>query len=59
MAELLTLDQVAERLQTSRSTVERLQRAGRIRVVKVGRLTRVEERELEAYIASQRRRSVA
>ena len=59
MAELLTLDQVADKLQVSRRTVERLREQGRLRVVMVGRLVRVTERELEAYIASQRRRAVA
>jgi len=56
MPDLLTLDQVADQLQVSRRTVERLVAAGRIRIVRVGRLIRVTERELEAYVAAQRGR---
>jgi len=59
MTDLLTLDQVAEHLQVSRRTVERLVAAGRIRIVRVGRLIRVSERELEAYLAAQRSRALA
>ena len=59
MAELFTLDQVAVRLQVSRRSVERLIAAGRLRPVKVGHLTRVTDRELEVYLAGQRRRFVA
>lgn len=59
MAELFTVDEVAEKLRVSRRTVERLVAAGRIRVVRVGRRTLVTDRELEAYIASLRGRHVA
>jgi excisionase family DNA binding protein len=59
VAELYTLDQIADRLQVSRRTVERLIVAGRIRPVRVGRLVRVTDGELDAYLASQRRRFVA
>lgn len=59
MTELLTLDDVAERLLVSRRTVERLVGAGRIRVVRVGRRVRVKSTELEAYLGAQRGRSVA
>ena len=59
MADLLTLDQVADRLQVSRRTVERLVAAGRIRIVRIGRAIRVTERELEAYVAAQRGRALA
>jgi excisionase family DNA binding protein len=52
--ELLTLQDVAERLKVSRRTVEREIAAGRIRIVRVGRRIRVTTRELEAYIAAQR-----
>lgn len=53
---LLTLTELAERLTVSVSTVKRLVRAGRIRVVhpSPGR-TAVEEREVAAYLASLRR----
>lgn len=52
----LRLDEVAERLDVSRRTVERLIAAGRIRVIhpSPGRV-RVERRELDAYMASLRR----
>lgn len=55
MTELLTLPEVAEELRLSRRTVERLVRAGRIRVVRPspGR-TMVERRELNAYLAHVR-----
>lgn len=59
MSELLTLDEVAQRLRVSRRTVERLERAGRIRAVRVGRRTLVSERELEAYVTSIRSRRLS
>jgi excisionase family DNA binding protein len=52
---VLTLDQVAERLQVSRRTINRLVAQGRIRTIKVGQQPRVTEREFEAFIASARR----
>jgi excisionase family DNA binding protein len=56
MMELLTLDEVAERLRVSRRSVERLVRARRLRVLHpVPGRTLVERRELEAYIAWARR----
>lgn len=56
MAEFFTLDEVAAKLRVSRRTVDRLVHGGRIRVVRLtpGRPA-VEARELEAYIAAQRR----
>ena len=58
--ELLTLDEVAERLRCSRRSVERLVRAGRLRVVHPtpGR-TCITPRELAAYRASIEGRRVA
>ena len=50
----LTLDDVATSLQVSRRTVERLVEAKRLRVIHVGRLTRVTRREYDAFIAGQR-----
>lgn len=52
----LTLDEAAAQLRLSRRTVERLVRAGRIRVVhpSPGR-TVIEVRELDAYLAAIRR----
>ena len=44
MTELLTLDEIASRLQVSRRTVERLVAEGRIRVLHVGRRVRVTDR---------------
>ena len=53
---LLTLSEVAELLRVSRRSVERLVRAGRIRVVHpVPGRTLVERREVDAYLASLRR----
>lgn len=52
---VLTLDQVADRLQVSRRTVNRLVAEGRIRPVRIGRSPRVTERELSAYVASLER----
>lgn len=49
---LLTLDDVAESLIVSRRTVERLVQRGRIRVVRIGRATRVTPREYEAFLSS-------
>lgn len=57
--ELLTFDEVARRLRVSRRTVERLDKAGRLRALRIGRRRVVTERELEAYIASLRGRRVA
>ena len=52
MTELLTLEEIADRLRVSRRTVERLVAAGRIRTVAIGRRRLVTSRELEAYVAS-------
>lgn len=55
MSELLTLDQVAERLTVSRRTVEREVKAGRIRVMRIRRRVVVTEAELKAYLAAAHR----
>lgn len=55
MSPLLTIEDVAARLQVSRRTVYRLIAEGRLRPIHVGRRTRFTEREVEAYIASLRR----
>ena len=55
MTELLTLNDVAERLHVSTKTVRRLVAAGQIRVIYVGRKPLVTEREFEAYIAARRK----
>ncbi len=50
--DLLTLDEVAQALRVSRRSVERLIRAGRLRVVRpVPGRTMIERRELNAYVA--------
>jgi len=51
MARLLNLNQVAEAMSVSRSTVERLVRSGALTSHKVGRARRVSEQALTAYIA--------
>lgn len=55
MTSLFTLDEVAGRLRVSTRTVRREIAAGRIRTIHVGRRPLVEERELDAYVAAQRR----
>ena len=56
MSELLTLEEVAERLGgVSRRTVEREIAAGRLRAVHVRRRVFITPREVEAYLASARR----
>lgn len=56
MPDLLTLDEVALALRVSRRSVERLVRAGRLRVLHpVPGRTLVERSELDAYRASLRR----
>jgi excisionase family DNA binding protein len=52
VSELLTLDEVAERLRVSRRTVEREMAAGRIRAVRIGRRRLVTVKELEAYVSA-------
>jgi excisionase family DNA binding protein len=52
--ELLTLDQVAQAMQVSRRTVERLIGSGQIRPVKVGRQTRVTPSEYDAFISASK-----
>lgn len=48
--QLLTLQQVADRLQVSMSTVRRLLDAGKLRSVRIGRNLRVRPEDLAAYI---------
>ena len=53
---LLDLDDVARELDLSRRTVERLVRAGRLRVIRPSPgSVRVERKELDAYLAHLRR----
>jgi excisionase family DNA binding protein len=53
---LLTPDDVAERLQVSRRTIQRLVASGQLRPNYIGRLPRFTERELAAYLAAAYRR---
>ena len=48
--QLLTLQQVADRLQVSMSTVRRKVASGELPVVRIGRNQRVRPADLEAYI---------
>ncbi len=48
--QLLTLQQVADRLQVSMSTVRRLVAAGKLKAVRIGRSQRVRPDDLRAYI---------
>lgn len=58
MAELLTPDEAAAALRISRRSLERLVKDGRVRPVYVmPRRPRFETRELDAYLASLRRRA--
>lgn len=53
--QLLTLQQVADRLQVSMSTVHRKVKAGELVVVKIGRNLRVRPEDLDAYIEASRK----
>lgn len=48
---LLTMDQAANHLQVSRSSLYREVARGRLHVVKVGHLTRIRLEDLEAYVS--------
>lgn len=48
---LLTVEQAAERLQVSRSSLYREVRRGRLQVVKLGHLTRIRQDDLVAYVS--------
>lgn len=48
--QFLTLQQVADRLQVSMSTVRRLVDAGKLKTVRIGRNLRVRSEDLAAYI---------
>ena len=54
---MLTVEQVAERLSVSRRTVFRLIGEEEIRIVHIGRLTRIAESDLNDYIEKLRRES--
>lgn len=48
--QLLTLQQVADRLQVSMSTVRRLVDAGKLKAIRIGRNLRVRPEDIAAYI---------
>ena len=50
--QLLTLQQAADRLQISMSTIRRLIKAGKLQAVRIGRNLRVRPADLEAYITA-------
>jgi excisionase family DNA binding protein len=52
MMKLLTLDEVAEQLSVSRSTVSRLVRNGELRSAQLGGNRRIAESDLQDYIAN-------
>lgn len=47
---LITLVDVAERLNVSLRSVQRLVRQGRIRVIRIGRLVRVQAADVDSFI---------
>lgn len=51
---LMTPEEVAERLAITPKTVRRFLREGRLKAVKVGRLWRVRESDLLAYMKGER-----
>jgi excisionase family DNA binding protein len=55
---LITIDQLTERLQSSRRTIERHVRSGRLRAIDLGtgkhRDLRFEEEDVEAFLKGQR-----
>lgn len=55
-AGLRTKRQVAERLQVSVRTVERLVRAGELTPCQIGRAVRFSERQIEAYLRAHTER---
>lgn len=48
----ITIDQLCEQLQCSRSTAYRLAHAGAFTIVKFGRASRIESEQVEAWAAS-------
>lgn len=51
---LLTTDQVADLLQISRRSVERLEESGKLPSVRLGRLVRYRREDVESLIAGER-----
>lgn len=50
-APLLTKDQVAELLQVSRRTVERMEESGELEPLRIGRMVRYRPADIEALIS--------
>ena len=55
----LTMDDLAERLNSSRRTVIRLKDSGELPCYKVGKLVRFSESDFQAYLARSRRGDAA
>jgi excisionase family DNA binding protein len=55
MADLLTTEQVAKKLQLTRRTVERMIKDNRLKSLKIGRSRRVDSNDLDAFIEEQKR----
>lgn len=51
---LYTLDDVADLFRCSRRTIERLVEHGRLRPLRLGRATRITQRELDAFLSASR-----
>ena len=49
-----TLDEAAEVLRVSKSKLRQVERAGRLKFLRFGRVVRVDARDLETYISSAR-----
>lgn len=50
MPQLLTIDEVADYLQVHPATVQRWMKEGKLKAVKLGRLTRIHKDALEIFI---------
>jgi excisionase family DNA binding protein len=53
MEDMLTLEEVAQRLKVSVKTIRRWLQQGRLTGIKMGKLWRIRETELEAFIERQ------
>ncbi len=51
LVQLLTVDQAAFRLQMSPKTVRRLINSGELQAIRIGRVVRIDPRELDRFVA--------
>ena len=58
MDELLTVEQVAKKLQLTTRTIERMIKDKRLKSFKIGRARRIDAADLEAFIAEQKRQAM-